>query len=74
MKHWPEVAVVNVKDFIRTRKKVTEVYPLTERWVCLLSEAGYARIDIEAVSTPGHRNGANRDVRVDDESIILAWR
>jgi hypothetical protein len=68
--HWPDRAVVNVKDFYYENDKV---YRLAERWTALLEEHGYAILAQRDVKTPGQRFGANRH-RVDTEAVLVAAR
>lgn len=69
VKHWPDLALVNVKDSTRSG----EVYPLVQLWTDLLVEYGYSveRLD---VACPGWRFGTNHDVRTDTEAILIARR
>jgi hypothetical protein len=66
---WPDLAIVNVKDSIRSG----QVYPLVDLWRTLLRGSGYGvkRYDVEC---PGWRYGENSDVRVDSEAILVAKR
>lgn len=69
VKHWPDLAVVNVKDSTRAG----ETYPLIQLWTDLLVEYGYEveRIDVEC---PGWRFGSNHDARTDTEAVLVARR
>ncbi len=67
---WPDVAVVNVKDFLTAGR----LYPLTARWFSLLEDDGYVVDQVHRVPCPGNRYGANHDVRVEHESILVAHR
>lgn len=69
VRHWPDIAIVNVKDSVRAG----EMYPLTKMWVTLLTEHGYT-IEQHDVACPGFRWGANRDLRADTEAILVAVR
>lgn len=69
VKHWPDIALVNVKDSVRAG----EVYPLVRLWSELLGEQGYA-VESVSVACPGWRVGRNGQARVDDEAILLARR
>ena len=69
VKHWPSVALVNVKNSIRRGS----VYPLDEMWIELLKES-YDVIHRYDVPCPGWRYGANRSARVDHETILVARR
>jgi hypothetical protein len=67
--HWPNRAVVNVKDFI----VAGQVYPLDEKWQQLLVRHGYDIVERVEVACPGQRFGANRE-RVDHEVVLVAER
>ncbi len=69
VRHWPDAALVNVKDSTRAG----EIYPLVQLWTDLLIEYGY---DVERVDVacPGWRFGANSQVRADTEAILIALR
>jgi hypothetical protein len=69
VKHWPDVAMVNVKDSIR----VGEIYRLCSLWSRLLEEHGY-EIEWVDVPCPGWRYGSNNKARVDSEVILVAVR
>lgn len=69
VKHWPSVALVNVKDSVRAG----EVYPLVVHWADLLEGVGYT-VDQHMVECPGWRFGANSAARADSESILIARR
>jgi hypothetical protein len=68
--HWPDRAVVNVKDFYYENDKI---YPLVAKWIALLEEHGYEVVARDDVKTPGQRHGANRQ-RVETEAVIVAQR
>jgi hypothetical protein len=67
--HWPDRAVVNVKDFVHHK---TETYTLTKKWVSHLEAHGYT-INQTDVPCPGYKFGANRD-RVETEAILVCER
>jgi hypothetical protein len=69
VKHWPDVALVNVKDSTRAG----EIYRLTFLWSSLLEEYGY-EVEWVDVPCPGWRYGANSQARVDSEVILVATR
>jgi hypothetical protein len=70
VRHWPDRALVNVKDVVAASYHV----PVVEIWASLLREAGY-RIQAEhEVRTPGQRDGANGDLRAEHEAILVAVR
>jgi hypothetical protein len=68
--HWPARAIVNVSDFLSSGN----VYPLVDRWVALLASHGYRVIDMVQVATPRQRDGANGQLRVDAEAVIVAGK
>jgi hypothetical protein len=70
VEHWPDAAVVNVKDVVASNYTVHVI----ERWVDLLREAGYHRFGMIEVATPGQRHGQNSEYRADTETIIVARR
>lgn len=72
VKHWPDVALVNVKDSIRSTWE-GGVYPLVRLWSELLEEYGY-EVSSEEVACPGWRYGANGADRLDTESILIGVR
>jgi Protein of unknown function (DUF3631)/Domain of unknown function (DUF3854) len=65
--HWPDRAVVNVKDFYYEN---TKIYPLVDKWTELLEGYGYEVVTRDDVRTPGQRHGANRQ-RVDTEAVLI---
>jgi hypothetical protein len=68
--HWPEHAVVNVKDVVATAYTV----PVVETWRTMLLAQRY-RITAElSVPTPGQRHGANGHLRADAEAVLIAER
>jgi hypothetical protein len=69
VKHWPDIALVNVKDSIRG----DSIYPLVNLWRVLLLKHGY-KIQRVDVPCPGWRFGANSELRVDTEAILIAKR
>jgi hypothetical protein len=66
--HWPDRAVVNVKDFYYEN---TKIYPLVDKWTELLGDYGYEIVDRTDVETPGQRYGANPE-RVEAEAVLVA--
>ena len=69
VKHWPDVAMVNLKDSTRAG----EIYRLTRLWEALLEEHGYS-VKWHDVPCPGWRFGTNSKVRADSEVILVATR
>lgn len=69
VKHWPDLAFVNVKDSYRA----DVLYPLVQMWTDLLVEYGYEveRLEVEC---PGWRYGTNGQARTDTEAILIAQR
>lgn len=67
--HWPDHVLVNVKDFIIAGT----TYQVVNRWRLLLQGAGYAITTIN-VPVRGQGFGANRDARVDYETILVGER
>lgn len=67
---WPQLAVVNVKDVKATRYEV----PVVGLWRALLDEHGYRIVEQVDVDCPGHRDGANGDLRADHEAVLVAER
>lgn len=65
-------ALVNVKDFISTRDEVTLIEPVVAQWRDVLENHGWLITDQIEVPTPGLRFGANAEVRIDHEVIIVA--
>lgn len=70
VKHWSDIALVNVKDSTRAG----EIYRLTRMWENLLADHGYDTIDWVDVPCPGWRFGSNSEVRADSEVILVATR
>jgi hypothetical protein len=70
IQHWPEIALINLKDSIRDGK----IYPLTSMWAVMLRENGFKVRQVEEVLCPGNRYGANSKLRLDMEFILLAKR
>jgi len=68
--HWPDIAIVNVKDSIRSTWE-DGIYPLVRLWTELLEEIGYS-VTSEEVACPGWRFGANGKERIDTEAILTA--
>lgn len=68
--HWSDDVIVNVSDFIYRH----HVWALVDRWHDLLTEFDYQLVDEIEVETPRQRNGANGDLRVDHETILVAHR
>lgn len=64
--------LVNVKDFPFTAKGEVQVYPLVKEWVGLLQEFGYRITHQVSISTPGNRNGSNKESAVNHEVILAA--
>lgn len=69
VKHWPDVALVNVKDSTRAG----EIYRLSLLWSNLLGTYGY-EVEWVDVPCPGWRYGSNSQARVDSEVILVATR
>lgn len=69
VKHWPDIALVNVKDSTRAGL----AYPLVILWRKLMVEHGYT-VRPFRVRTPGWRYGANRGARVEFEVILVCRR
>lgn len=70
VKHWPDIAIVNVKDSYR----LGSLYPLVGMWVNLLSGTfGYAVRQYD-VPCPGWRFGRNGADRAEDEAVLVATR
>lgn len=67
---WPDRAVVNVSDFIHSGAP----FPLVDGWKRLLGEHGYAITDEIKVATKRQGFGANREARVETESILICQR
>jgi hypothetical protein len=72
VKHWPDVALVNVKDSIRSTWD-GGVYPLVRLWTELLEEHGYG-VSSEDVAVPSNRFGKNGNARLDHEVILIGVR
>lgn len=72
VKHWPDIALVNVKDSVRSTWE-GGVYPLVRLWTELLDELGYSVLS-EEVACPGWRFGTNSQARLDNEYILVARR
>lgn len=70
IKHWPDHAIVNVKDVVATTYRVDVI----GRWRELLTAAGYEITRVIEVATPGQRNGANGHLRAEHEAVIVAQR
>lgn len=72
VKHWGDIALVNVKDSVRSTHP-DGVYPLVQLWTDLLGEHGYAveQVDVEV---PGWRFGTNSEARLGTEAILVATR
>ena len=70
VRYWGDHALVNVKD-VQARAYSVSV---TERWADLLHDAGYRVEEILQVPCPGNRNGRNRDLRADHESVLIAHK
>jgi hypothetical protein len=68
--HWPNIAIVNVKDSVRSTWE-GGIYPLVRLWTELLEELGY-EVTPEEVACPGWRYGANSQERLDTEFILVA--
>lgn len=68
--HWPDIAIVNVKDSVRSTWE-GGIYPLVRLWAELLEEFGYD-VTSEEVSCPGWRFGSNNDKRLENEVILVA--
>lgn len=68
---WPDRAIVNIKDFFYKR---TEIHPTVARWQQILTDHDYLIVDEIPVKTPGQKKGANRDLRVDHEMVLVASR
>lgn len=58
---------LNVSDFLVARR----VYPCVRRWSELLEEHGLTFVDDVPVETRRQRHGANGDLRVDREHVLL---
>lgn len=72
VKHWPDLALVNVKDSHRSTWE-GGIYPLVRLWTELLEEHGYA-VTSHDVAAPGWRFGENGQARSDSEAILIARR
>lgn len=74
--HWPDVAIIDLKDSYRTRRKGVEpeYYPLVDLWKVMLDELGYCIVGEQSVPTPGIGYGANRGVRVPNDNLLVARR
>lgn len=76
VKNWgnAEMIIVNVSDFYATRGGATELEPVVADWSDLLAKHGYPMQALIPVKTPRMKNGANRDVRVGHEVLIVTER
>lgn len=74
--HWStaDAVIVNVSDFIYTKRGVEHVEPVVADWAGLLRSAGWTNQMHIPVGTRRNGHGANRDQRVDHETIIVATR
>jgi hypothetical protein len=71
VRHWPDRAVVNVKDVTVRRR----LYQVVRPWVALLEEHGYEIVDQVDVKTRGQREGANlHDQPVESEAVLTCER
>lgn len=72
---WMEVARVIRPGgiFILNTKDLPSV-PVTEPHVWILTTAGFTEKERYRVRPPGYRNGANRDIRVEGEDIVVFQR
>lgn len=68
--NWPDIALVNVKDSVRSTWE-GGIYPLVRLWTELLEEFGYD-VSSEEVACPGWRFGSNSQERLDTEFILVA--
>lgn len=66
---WPAPVILNVSDFITGGK----VFPLVAYWQRLLTSNNYHLVDPVHVPTRRQRHGANSSLRVDHETIIVAY-
>jgi hypothetical protein len=67
--HWPDLALVNVKDSYRE----DELYPFVKHWRTVLTDHGY-RVRAKMVACPGWRFGTNGKSRAASEAILIASR
>ena len=59
--------VLNIKDHVRKGK----VVPVTMWHIATLEAAGFELSQAKDIPAPGNRHGANADLRVDFESVLL---
>lgn len=69
VRHWPDRAVVNVKDVVAASYRV----PVGDLWRSLLERFGY-RVEVSEVATPGQRHGANGGLRAAGELVLVCER
>jgi hypothetical protein len=65
---WPEHVIVNVSDFIVAGAE----HPVVARWQAILDHHGYTLAEPINVPTRRQRNGANSELRVDHEAVLVA--
>lgn len=68
------MVLVNVSDFIWSRNGVETIEPVTNQWANLLSRHGWVNQTQCPVGTRRMKFGANRDVRVDVECVLVGTR
>ncbi len=69
-----ELFILNVSDFVYTRKGVKHVEPFVDDCRKLLAEYGWTDQVVHPVGTQRMGHGANRDNRVANEVVIVARR
>jgi hypothetical protein len=67
---WPDRVIVNVSDFITAG----EVCPVVKAWTEMLEAHRYEITRTIEVPTPRQRHGANSELRVDHETVLVALR
>ncbi len=69
-----QMVILNVSDFVYTRKGVKDVEPFVDDCIALLDEHGWTDRVVHPVGTQRMGHGANRDNRVANEVVIVARR
>jgi hypothetical protein len=70
IQHWPNQAIVNVKDVIAKDYTVLVI----DRWRNLMYDAGYGAVCELNVNVPSQRHGANAELRAETERVIVFRR
>jgi hypothetical protein len=71
VRHWAAAkapVILNVSDFIVAGER----FELVAQWWQLLQDHGYTIVRSIEVQTRRQRHGANGDLRVDHETIVIA--